>query len=266
MEVLNRLTNKVGPLPAWAWAAIPAAAYVAYSYYRAANSTEDAPVEEGPSTEPTGDYATDGYGVNNGASLPGYGTAPNGTSNIPPVETPKLTNETWFRQASNYLIGEGVTSTDVVTALNAYLYGSPQKINSTQMSALQRALIRFGVAPDPAFVPELEAKPTTPAPKPTPKPTTKPVAKPNQPRNVKITKTQFAGIYRISWAAPSGGGPLTTYVVQKQFNAGAWQTVAAGASWFADINGVGKGMLTARVAAVGPGGQSGWATATIKAT
>lgn len=156
-RLLASLTRKIGPLPAWAWAAIPAGAYVAWSYYQAAQAPE---VDE-TADDFGGQPSVADYGIQTGgASLPSYGAVPGGTSNIPidSVETPDFTNEQWFRQASNWLIEEGVISTDTVTALNAYLYGTPEQISGTQMNALQRAIMRFGAAPDPAFVPSV-AKP-----------------------------------------------------------------------------------------------------------
>lgn len=163
-QLMASLTRKIGPLPAWAWAAIPAAGYVAWSYYQAA---QQVPEVDETADDFGGQPSVGEYGIQaGGASLPGYGAVPGGTSNIPidSVETPDFTNEQWFRQASNWLIEEGVISTDTVTALNAYLYGTPERISRTQMNALQRAIMRFGAAPDPAFVPGVR-EPAAPAPR-----------------------------------------------------------------------------------------------------
>lgn len=156
------MTSKIGPLPVWAWVGIPAAGYVLFSYYRASQAPETV---EPPSVGGSAGTAEEDYGINTGGSyLPSYGAAPNGTSNLPvPTETPEFNNQSWFRTVSNWLIGEGVPSTDVVTALNAYLYGTPEEITATQGDALQRALMKYGAAPDPAFIPKI-----TPAPAPAP--------------------------------------------------------------------------------------------------
>lgn len=273
-QLVTRLTTKVGPLPAWAWAAIPATAYVAWSYYKA--SQGDSYISDVEDTGELSVYDPVGeYGINSGgAYLPGYGTMPDGTSNLPPVEAPKPTNQTWFRQASNYLISEGFQPKDIITALNAYLYGTPDKINSTQMNALQRALIFLGAAPEPAFIPAetpntpnpVPKPPTPPTPKPpTPKPPAKVTPAPKPPINLKLVKSGVSGIYRATWQAPKDGTRPDSYVVQKQFNAGSWTSVATGASWFADMGGIKpNGLLTIRVAAVAGGKQSGWATKSVR--
>lgn len=213
-SLFSRMGNKIGPLPAWAWAAIPAGAYVILSYYRASRAdvaVSDIPVEDGAA-------GTDEewYGVNpgfGGTSLPGYASAATGSSNaVPPVETPRYDNQTWFRQVSNWLISEGVLSTDIVTALNAYLYGSPEAITEQQMDALQRGLIRYGAAPDPAFVPQVVKSQTVPAPAPSaPAPTPAPApapapAQPVMPRYAP-TRNDPNNWYGIARALGDAGDP-----------------------------------------------------------
>lgn len=202
LAILGRLTNKVGPLPAWAWAAIPATAYVAYSYWKASQGEGViADVEPGVETTPL-----DEYGLNTGgSSLPSYGATPNGSSNLPYVEAPKPDNETWFRQASNFLVGEGVIPSDAIIALNAYLYGSPEEITTRQMDALQRAIIKFGAAPTPAFTPKV--KPDTPTQS----------AGPGMPRNLNATIS--GSTLTAFWNSPIGGGstghgPADAYLVR----------------------------------------------------
>lgn len=220
IEVLSRLTNKVGPLPAWAWAAIPATGYVAWSYYRASQGSsvisDDMPTGGAEGTE------AEDYGINpGGVSLPGYGTTPSGSSNIPSVDTPKFDNQSWFKQASNFLIGEGVTSTDVVTALNAYLYGTPTTINQTQLNALQRALIKFGAAPDPAFVPGVSTLKPTPQPTPT-------VSLPGAPTTVQARLANPTTV-TVMWGAPqtTGNAAIVGYKIEQwqQPSPGQWKMV-----------------------------------------
>lgn len=162
-ELLDRITTKVGPLPAWAWAAIPAAGYVAWSYYRASQGTAEG-VTDAATGGAEGTDAAD-YGINQGGTyLPGYGSAPNGSSNLPPVTVPEFNNLAWARQAVNYLISEGIPALDAVTAINAYIYGVPSQITQAQFNALQKAIQKFGPAPETAFPPTVKPPTTTPPP------------------------------------------------------------------------------------------------------
>jgi hypothetical protein len=209
--LVERLSNKIGPLPAWAWAAIPAAAYVAYAYYQAARAPSEGvePLDDGSS------YADD-YGINpGGASLPGYSTTPSGSSNLPFVDPPRYDNTIWYKQASNYLISEGVSPVDIVTALNAYLYGFPKTINQTQMNALNKAITKFGAAPEGGQIPTV-GTPTTP-----PKPPT--VTVPDAPTNVRVGMAN-PKTARVAWGRPqlTGGSPIIGYKIE------SWQRNAAG--------------------------------------
>lgn len=200
--LVERLSGKIGPLPTWAWAAIPAGGYVIWSYIKAAQE----PVIVDETGAPLDETDTSDYGLNTGGMyLPGYGAAPNGSSNLPPIDTPDPDNETWFRQASNFLISEGVNATDVITALNAYIYGVPASINTTQMNALQRALIRFGAAPDGGFIPRTTPAPTTPPPSST-------VTKPEAPTNVGVAASTKTSITFV-WSPPqrNGGAAIIGY-------------------------------------------------------
>lgn len=211
-DLLDRMTNKVGPLPAWAWAAIPAAGYVVWSYYRA-STTEDVPVTD---TVPP-DVAD--YGVNVGDPyLPSYGTIPDGSGNLPYTTPPEYNNTLWSRQAINFLVGQGVAASDAVTAINAYIHGIPSSINSTQMDALQRAITRFGPAPDGGFMPTVGTTPT-----PTPTPTKAPEA----PTTVGATLSGTT--VKVQWGAPQvTNGTIIGYKVEAVIKSanGTWQVKA----------------------------------------
>lgn len=211
---LGRITNKVGPLPAWAWAAIPAVGYIAYSYYRA---SQDIGIE--PGSDVTSDGTEPDYGINTGGipSLPGYTANPAGTSNLPYIDNPQMNNVTWMRQAINYLISEGVSASDANTAINAYLFNSPSSINQTQMNALQKAIARFGPPYEgsPGTFPTLNQR----APDV--------VTKPFRPTTV-VAHIEKNGA-RLTWTPPqsNGGSPIIgyqakAYVVGKD---GKWKVV-----------------------------------------
>jgi len=192
---MGRLTNKVGPLPAWAWAAIPASLYVAYSYYRASQNPS-APIDAGADTS-TGDPVAD-YGINNGSSLPSYGSAPSGSSNLPPVEQPQYTNAKWAQQAVTYLVSQGALPTDAVLVVNAYVLGYPQVVTAAQKALLEKAIKQFGPLPEGGgTIPTVNA----PAPKPTPTPTPKPTTptKPKAPTGVRAV-ARGKGVVAVAWA------------------------------------------------------------------
>lgn len=97
-ELEDRATEKIGPLPLWAWVGIPAALYVGYAWYRYFRSDGESASYDGyvgeyddsGTYEPPGQYL-DGEYINDGSgyTIPttGYRVAPNGTSNVfPPDE------------------------------------------------------------------------------------------------------------------------------------------------------------------------------------
>jgi hypothetical protein len=214
-ELLDHLTNKVGPLPAWMWAAIPAVGYIGWSYYRASSAsdttttTDTTTTDGGAQTDPSSlDY---GLNLSDGTSyLPSYSSVPDGSGNLPYIGTPGYTNDTWSRQAINFLITQGVTAADAVTAINAYINGVPVSVNSTQMSALQRAIVQFGPAPTTAFIPTVVS--TTP----TPPTATAAVTVPEAPTNVAAVPISGNTAVRVTWGVPqqSGNAPLLGFKVE----------------------------------------------------
>jgi hypothetical protein len=204
MEVLDRITTKVGPLPAWAWAAIPAAGYVVWSYYKASQGEGYiSDVEEVDET--TGEAI--GYGINTGgAYLPGYGSVPGGSSNTPIPDQPRFDNLAWSKQAINYLIGEGTPALDAVTAVNAYINGYPTTVTQAQFNALQKAIQKIGPAPEGGYAPQV-APATTPPPAAT-------VTVPEAPTTVALAIA--SGKATVSWGPPArdGGGAVVGYKVE----------------------------------------------------
>ena len=206
-ELLDRITTKVGPLPAWAWAAIPAAGYVAWSYYRASQGTAEG-VTDAATGGAEGTDAED-YGINTGGVyLPGYGSAPGGSSNIPPVSVPAFDNLAWARQAVNYLISEGIPALDAVTAINAYIYGVPSQITQAQFNALQKAIQKFGPAPEAAFPPTVKPPTTTPPPAPV-------IKVPEAPTTVSFALANPTTA-TVRWGPPAqnGGSAIIGYKVE----------------------------------------------------
>jgi hypothetical protein len=200
-DLASRMTHKVGPLPAWAWAAIPAVGYIGWSYYKAAKGDTTAT----DTTTPTDTTGVTDYGINPGGSyLPSYSATPYGSANPPYIDPPQYTNTTWSRQAINYLIGQGISSGDAVTAINAYINGVPSTINSTQMAALQRAIAQLGPAPETAFLPGTSGTPT---------PVTT-VKVPEQPTTVRAVQVGKGA--RVTWGPPQqlGGSPVIGYKVE----------------------------------------------------
>jgi len=208
IELLKRMTNKVGPLPAWAWAAIPAVGYIGWSYYKAAQG--DSVVD--PTSDAANDTLDNQYGINvPSAYLPSYGATPYGSSNLPYIDTPQYTNLMWSRQAINYLISEGVSPTDAVTAISAYINGYPTTLNTAQSQALQKAIAKLGPAPEgTSFVPGTN--------------TTTPQVVPEAPTSVTATALSTTSA-RVNWQPPQRtNGAIIGYRVQ------AYKFPAAGAT------------------------------------
>lgn len=197
-DVTDRLTSKIGPLPAWAWAAIPATGYVVWSYYRASQDGGTDVVDE-PLPE-------DEYGVNlpdpGNSYLPGYGPTPDGSGNLPYIDPPQYTNLVWGRQAINYLISEGVSAVDASIAISAYINGYPQTVNQTQMNALQKAIQRLGPAPETYHMPTLG--PGTPGTG----------NRPEAPTTVTAVQSGANGA-KVSWGPPmQPNGTIIGYQIQ----------------------------------------------------
>lgn len=202
MELLDRMQNKIGPLPTWAWVAIPAGGYVVLSYMRSRNATP-MPVDEAVSDS----SAVDDYGINTGSSfLPSYGAAPSGSSNLPGFQVPDFDNLAWSKQGINFLISEGVTPTDAATAIGAYINGFPTTLNSSQMAALQKVLQRFGAAPDGSTYLPTQADNANPTP----------TAVPEMPTTVNAVLLGNNGV-RVTWGVPQqANGTILGYRVSWQ--------------------------------------------------
>lgn len=168
-------TKKLGPLPIWAWGAIPAGSYVVYKYLHKSSAPV---VDSGTAAIDTGDVGS-ADDFSNGLSNASGGfiaNTSNGTSNV--ATQPAVTdNLTWGKEAQNYLVALGVSVTDAATAIASYLYGTGQTLNASQSAALAEAIKHLGTPPEGVIIPP----PTTPVNPPAIKPVPLPV-KPLPPK------------------------------------------------------------------------------------
>lgn len=252
-ELVGRLGNKIGPLPVWLWAAIPAGAYVVYSYYKV-NQGADEIID---STIPgVVDEFDSGY-----PSLPGYNNAPDGSPNLPPIDPPEFTNRDWERQAISWLIGQHVSAATAARAVSSYLWGSPARLNTSEYQALERVVSAIGPAPEGGTWPDRPGPGTPPKPKPKP-----PVNVP-EVRGLRMTAERGTGKVVMQWSRLTGN-----YRYE-------WNMAGPGEGWKADkitrgvrvserrkVGEPGK-VFTGRVRVVDVKGNRGsWVTATARVT
>jgi len=202
MSVLDSLKTKAGPLPVWAWAAIPAGAYVAYSYYKAASGgNTDAPTDDFMS--PVGDDFDTGF-----PSIPPPDEPP--TSDRPLPEPDPYTNADWERDAVSWAIGQGLNPLAAITGVRAYLYGRPSSVNREQMNILRQIIVAKGSAPDGGNIPPLSEVSHEPPDKNT--------AIPAPPGGVGLRKIQ--GKLQATWNASRTAN--VRYEVEHKRDKGPW--------------------------------------------
>lgn len=161
IDVKEAFTQKIGPLPAVAWAGMAGGTFVVYRYIKARQQAAS-----GATTGQVVDTQSEGFGLSQDSATPWGSTGGGGTSGGSSVVTPTTTggapqtNVDWGTLAENWGIGQGFNPTDVATALGSYLYGTGQTLNSTQSAILQAALHQFGGPPEGIIIPP----PTTSAP------------------------------------------------------------------------------------------------------
>lgn len=185
----ERLTTKIGPLPAWAWA-IPVVgiAYGVYYYRKAHGNAAASVTTEAYGTTDGADHTADqsAYGVNDstGTVSVGAGGSTGGTTTVPDNSTP-ASNPAWESLATSFLVGQGYPASEVAQGLNNWILGLQASAQDTAMFNL--AVARFGLPPDGVppqptqtsvpnpGLPGGTTQPPTPKPVPKPKPKPKPV-------------------------------------------------------------------------------------------
>ncbi len=155
---MGALTQKVGPLPLYAWAA---AFIVIWWYFQKKNTKASATGAANQQTDPAGnigsiDPATGYvYGTpedqaalaanNSGASgTPSSGTTGTGGSTVG-GQYPD--NQSWGRAAINYLVGIGVDPTTANEAIQQYL--ASQQLTTAQQGDVNLAIQALGAPPTP---------------------------------------------------------------------------------------------------------------------
>lgn len=165
MSLKDNLEHKIGPLPAIAWAAIPAAGFIGWRYYKHSKQAAVVPVGNtgdatfSPNTGSASDLssASDFTSGFTNSTPPSPGSINNaGTYTDPTVSD----NTDWSKRAVNWLISQGVNPITATTALSSYVYSTGQALNDEQTAALNEALIHFGTPPEGVIAPP----PTTTAP------------------------------------------------------------------------------------------------------
>lgn len=175
--IKDSLTTKLGPLPIAVWVGVPTAGYIGYKWWANKNAApvttaDGGTVDSGFLTTAdlgSADSFTDGYSDAAGSYNVGS-TA--GNTYAPPAI---VDNQEWGRQVMNWLIGQGFDPLQVLTAINGYLYGTEDSLNTQQAAILKQGLTRFGAPPEPvttipSTVPPPTEQPPPPANTPPPPP------------------------------------------------------------------------------------------------
>lgn len=202
----NFLTEKVGPLPVWAWMG---AAGVIYLYLRKKNTA--APT--GPTAvTPSGTVGTTG-GIGSSDMSGGGGGGSGGDTGTSGSTTAGqyATNDAWGRAAVNLLVGRGIDPTVANSAITQFLASQP--LTTDQQADVNLAIQTLG------------APPTLPQPGNAPPPVTTPpgtVYAANPPTGLAVTNKTWASVtlvwnkstnansYTVSWSAPGApGGSLS---------------------------------------------------------
>lgn len=217
--VVDSFKTKVGPLPLWAWTAVPAGAYVIYAYWKRKQEPEGPPlvVEDGLEGDEGAnqDYLNTGLpSIGPGSNIPGYQAAPEGTSNLP------QTNDAWYYKALSYMTGQGKNPAEVAKALGAYIYGVPATISQSQLDIINETISKVGAPPMFAQIPSV-TQPTTTTP-------SAPVGVPAKPTGFRIVSMKPSGKavgVGFVWNAPiASEGQVTQYILEREHvgNPGVW--------------------------------------------
>lgn len=165
----NLLSNKIGPLPTYAYALIIIA--VVWGVYLFKRRQGGAPVAE-DAVDLEYDAGNPTSPINGGPIPPAgsYDGIQGGTNGSPAASS----NAIWARNATNQLIAEGADPVTVTNAIAKYLAGTP--LSAAEKAIVSLAITKFGSPPE-GVIP-VKVAPTPVAPKPVVKPAPKPVAKP----------------------------------------------------------------------------------------
>jgi hypothetical protein len=219
---VDRLTEKVGPLPAWVWAVIVVGVgYVAYRYIGSRGAkTSAAPIVDGSSDAVESDGSAVGAtGTDGGDDSGDYSADPTddndsdagaatGSSIVGPGQFQD--DDEWSAYAAMHLAAGGADPIAVSNALTDYLAGNPLSVSEAAL--ISEALIAYGTPPG-GLIPitltttptNTTTTPTTPTTNttPTPTPTPTPAAKaPDTPGGFSLGSSGLTLLF--SWDASAG--------------------------------------------------------------
>jgi nucleoid-associated protein YgaU len=162
----NLVTQKIGPLPAYAYAlVIIAGIWIVYLVKR----RQVSPVA------PYGETLPNDAGSESpaGSSPGGYSGVVTGENGSPVANT----NAVWSRTVVNQLVAEGADPATVSNAIAKYISGTA--LTSQERALVNLAITKFGAPPEGVIPVKSVPTPAKPVPaKPVPKPVPKPAPKP----------------------------------------------------------------------------------------
>lgn len=158
----SSITKKLGPLPIWAWAAIPAIAYVGYQYFEASRNNTNVPTSDsGTATYSDATGSTD-YNDSLGGSTSGYTVTPSsGIVTTGPASA--TTNAQWGADVVDALVAAGINATQATNSIADYLSG--KTLTTSEAATVNTALSTYGSPPEgllPVNVAPVPTQTTTP--------------------------------------------------------------------------------------------------------
>lgn len=165
--MLDRLTEKVGPLPVWGWGGIVGVLIIAYLYFtnwRGVSGGESS--GKGGGSAGSSDAIWDAYHGAGGGATPGVTTGPE----------PIASNLQWLAQGVRVAVSQGYPGTTAQVALQRFLAG--ESLTTSQQAIVNAVIAVIGPPPEGTdYINELIDDPVTKVVGPTrprPNPWTKP--------------------------------------------------------------------------------------------
>jgi hypothetical protein len=200
----NFLTEKVGPLPIWAWMGAAGAIYLYLKKKNAAAAMTPTALTPSGTVGTTGGIGSSDMSGGGGGGSTGDTGSSGGT-----VAGQYATNDAWGRAAVNYLVGIGVDPTSANSAITQFL--ASQQLSTDQQGQVNLAIQALG------------APPTLPTPGTAPPPVssapgTGTVYASNPPTGLAVTakdwhsatlvwnKATNANSYSVTWSPPGANG------------------------------------------------------------
>jgi hypothetical protein len=151
----NPLTNKLGPLPTWAWAGIIVGGWWGIHLWQSRGDANAGPPVDSFSTPSDGSQLD--LSANQSGDASGLVQSPSLPSNGSPSPT---TIEAWAAIVADWLIGNGAPASVVQSAFAKYIAGG--QLTAQEQALVNQGLGHFGTPPGGPVAPVGPSAPATP--------------------------------------------------------------------------------------------------------